>query len=165
MKRDSAFFCFLNLRTGVAQLWPHSPFPGKVTLCDSCLSVPELDLVEKQPCSLHSGRVCECRPGLFCQLSVQNTCTRCQPHSACRPGFGVKTRGRNSFLSSHLDLSCSWPWAWTWFILFGRPSVVIFVQAPQPMMSPVSSALLGPSLIKAPAQTPANPTPSKSVLL
>ncbi|XP_032935527.1 tumor necrosis factor receptor superfamily member 8 isoform X3 [Catharus ustulatus] len=62
--------------------------------CDACVPCPkELDLVEKQPCSLHAGRVCECRPGLFCRLSVRNSCTRCQPHSACRPGFGVKTRG------------------------------------------------------------------------
>ncbi|KAM7030708.1 tumor necrosis factor receptor superfamily member 8 isoform 1-T5 [Acridotheres tristis] len=70
--------------------------------CDACVSCSkELDLVEKQPCSLNSSRVCECRPGLFCQLSVQNTCTRCQHHSACKPGFGVKTRG-----TSTNDVTC-----------------------------------------------------------
>ncbi|OWK50607.1 Tumor necrosis factor receptor superfamily member 1B [Lonchura striata] len=62
--------------------------------CDACVSCPkELDLVEKQPCSFNSSRVCECRPGLFCQLQVVDSCSRCQPHSACRPGFGVKGRG------------------------------------------------------------------------
>ncbi|XP_072773492.1 tumor necrosis factor receptor superfamily member 8 [Taeniopygia guttata] len=70
--------------------------------CDACVSCPkELDLVEKQPCSLHSGRVCECRPGLFCQLSVVHSCSRCQPHSACRPGFGVRVRG-----TSTNDVTC-----------------------------------------------------------
>ncbi|NXC82536.1 TNR1B factor, partial [Cercotrichas coryphoeus] len=70
--------------------------------CDACVSCSkELDLVETQPCSLLSGRVCECRPGLFCQLSVQDTCSRCQHHSACRPGFGVKTRG-----TSTNDVTC-----------------------------------------------------------
>ncbi|NWY32982.1 TNR8 factor, partial [Pheucticus melanocephalus] len=59
------------------------------------------DLVEKQPCSLSSGRVCECRPGLFCQLTVVNSCSRCQQHSACKPGFGVKTRG-----TSTNDVTC-----------------------------------------------------------
>ncbi|NXT06854.1 TNR8 factor, partial [Prunella fulvescens] len=58
-------------------------------------------LVEKQPCSLTSGRRCECRPGLFCQLAVVNSCTRCQPHSACKPGFGVKIRG-----TSRNDVTC-----------------------------------------------------------
>ncbi|XP_038015673.1 tumor necrosis factor receptor superfamily member 8 isoform X1 [Motacilla alba alba] len=62
--------------------------------CDACVSCSkELDLVEKQPCSLTSNRVCECRPGLFCQLVVVDSCSRCQRHSACKPGFGVKTRG------------------------------------------------------------------------
>ncbi|NXP61279.1 TNR8 factor, partial [Chloropsis cyanopogon] len=62
--------------------------------CDACVSCSkELDLVEKQPCSFNSSRVCECRPGLFCQLTVTNTCSRCQRHSACKPGFGVKIRG------------------------------------------------------------------------
>ncbi|XP_039553519.1 tumor necrosis factor receptor superfamily member 8 isoform X1 [Passer montanus] len=62
--------------------------------CDACVScLKELDLVEKQPCSLSSGRVCECRPGLFCRLPVLNSCSRCQHHSACKPGFGVKIRG------------------------------------------------------------------------
>ncbi|NXA02637.1 TNR8 factor, partial [Nesospiza acunhae] len=56
-----------------------------------CLLPP--DLVEKQPCSLSSSRVCECRPGLFCLLTVEDSCSRCQQHSACKPGFGVKIRG------------------------------------------------------------------------
>ncbi|NXG97476.1 TNR8 factor, partial [Loxia leucoptera] len=70
--------------------------------CDACVSCSkELDLVEKQPCSLSSSRVCECRPGLFCQLPVVDSCSRCQQHSACRPGFGVKTRG-----TSTNDVTC-----------------------------------------------------------
>ncbi|CAN8198588.1 unnamed protein product [Coccothraustes coccothraustes] len=70
--------------------------------CDACVSCSkELDLVEKQPCSFSSSRVCECRPGLFCQLPVVDSCSRCQQHSACQPGFGVKTRG-----TSTNDVTC-----------------------------------------------------------
>ncbi|NXH50234.1 TNR8 factor, partial [Dicaeum eximium] len=73
-----------------------------VILCHCICFLPtELDLVEKQPCSFNSSRVCECRPGLFCRLTVQNTCTRCQHHSACKPGFGVKIRG-----TSTNDVTC-----------------------------------------------------------
>ncbi|KAM9629990.1 tumor necrosis factor receptor superfamily member 8 isoform 4-T5 [Morphnus guianensis] len=69
--------------------------------CDACVScTKESDLVEKEPCSFNSSRVCECRPGLFCQTPVLNTCIRCQQHTVCKPGFGVKVRGRNSYLSS-----------------------------------------------------------------
>ncbi|NWV71687.1 TNR8 factor, partial [Malurus elegans] len=67
--------------------------------CVSCSKDP--DLVEKQPCSFNSSRVCECRPGLFCRTSVTNSCTRCQPHAACRPGFGVKLKG-----TSTNDVTC-----------------------------------------------------------
>ncbi|NWT55968.1 TNR8 factor, partial [Erythrocercus mccallii] len=70
--------------------------------CDACVSCSkEPDLVEKQPCSFNSSRTCECRPGLFCQTTVKDTCTRCQHHSACKPGFGVKTRG-----TSTNDVTC-----------------------------------------------------------
>ncbi|XP_033375124.1 tumor necrosis factor receptor superfamily member 8 isoform X3 [Parus major] len=70
--------------------------------CDACVSCSkDTDLVEKQPCSFNSSRTCECRPGLFCRMTVENTCTRCQLHSACRPGFGVKTRG-----TSTNDVTC-----------------------------------------------------------
>lgn len=80
---------------------PALHFPCKVILCHCVCFLPtEPDLVEKQPCSFNSSRVCECRPGLFCRTNVTNTCTRCQHHSACKPGFGVKIRGRNSYLSS-----------------------------------------------------------------
>uniref|UniRef100_A0A8C5IM81 TNF receptor superfamily member 8 n=1 Tax=Junco hyemalis TaxID=40217 RepID=A0A8C5IM81_JUNHY len=65
---------------------------SKKPQCDACVSCSK-DLVEKQPCSLSSSRVCECRPGLFCQVSVKYSCSRCQQHSACKPGFGVKIRG------------------------------------------------------------------------
>ncbi|XP_066190417.1 tumor necrosis factor receptor superfamily member 8 isoform X1 [Sylvia atricapilla] len=65
--------------------------------CDACVSCSkEPDLVEKQPCSFYSRRTCECRPGLFCQVTVKDTCSRCQHHSACKPGFGVKIRGTST---------------------------------------------------------------------
>ncbi|KFV44481.1 Tumor necrosis factor receptor superfamily member 8, partial [Tyto alba] len=65
--------------------------------CDACVScAKESDLVEKEPCSFNSSRVCECRPGLFCQTSAVNTCMRCQRHTACKPGFGVKVRGTST---------------------------------------------------------------------
>ncbi|NXK46535.1 TNR8 factor, partial [Chauna torquata] len=70
--------------------------------CDACVScTKESDLVEKAPCSFNSSRVCECRPGLFCQTPVLNTCMRCQQHTVCKPGFGVKVRG-----TSTTDVSC-----------------------------------------------------------
>ncbi|KAM6371759.1 tumor necrosis factor receptor superfamily member 8 [Pluvialis apricaria] len=70
--------------------------------CDACVScTKESDLVEKEPCSFNSSRVCECRPGLFCQTPVLNTCMRCQQHTVCKPGFGVKVRG-----TSTTDVTC-----------------------------------------------------------
>ncbi|NWU57986.1 TNR8 factor, partial [Dromas ardeola] len=70
--------------------------------CDACVScAKESDLVEKEPCSFNSSRVCECRPGLFCQTPVENTCTRCRQHAVCKPGFGVKVRG-----TSTTDVTC-----------------------------------------------------------
>ncbi|XP_061335315.1 tumor necrosis factor receptor superfamily member 8 [Pezoporus flaviventris] len=70
--------------------------------CDACVScTKEPDLVEKEPCSFSSSRVCECRPGLFCQTPVLNTCIRCQQHTFCKPGFGVKVRG-----TSTNDVTC-----------------------------------------------------------
>lgn len=145
-------------------LAPALCFPHIVILCYCvCFFPVESDLVEKEPCSFNSSRVCECRPGLFCQTSVANTCTRCQQHTVCKPGFGVKVRGRNPTCPA--DLSGPPPWAWTWCILVGRSSVIVFIQAPQQMMLLVKSALLGPSLIKPPAPTSASPTQSKSTAL
>ncbi|NXE12489.1 TNR8 factor, partial [Lophotis ruficrista] len=70
--------------------------------CDACVScAKEFDLVEKEPCSFNSSRVCECRPGLFCRTPVLNTCIRCQQHTVCKPGFGVKVRG-----TSTTDVTC-----------------------------------------------------------
>ncbi|KFM01927.1 Tumor necrosis factor receptor superfamily member 8, partial [Aptenodytes forsteri] len=70
--------------------------------CDACVSCEkESDLVEKEPCSFNSSRVCECRPGLFCQTPVLNTCIRCQQHTVCKPGFGVSVRG-----TSTNDVTC-----------------------------------------------------------
>ncbi|KFP41254.1 Tumor necrosis factor receptor superfamily member 8, partial [Chlamydotis macqueenii] len=70
--------------------------------CDACVSCAiEFDLVEKEPCSFNSSRVCECRPGLFCRTPVLNTCIRCQQHTVCKPGFGVKVRG-----TSTTDVTC-----------------------------------------------------------
>ncbi|KAL9825250.1 tumor necrosis factor receptor superfamily member 8-like isoform 2-T2 [Geothlypis trichas] len=73
---------------------------SKKPQCDACVSCSK-DLVEMQPCSLSSRRVCECRPGLFCLLPVEDSCSRCQQHSACKPGFGVKIRG-----TSTSDVTC-----------------------------------------------------------
>ncbi|NXR10686.1 TNR8 factor, partial [Semnornis frantzii] len=69
--------------------------------CYACVSCADPDLVEKEPCSLNSRRVCECRPGLFCQTSVQDSCSRCRKHTACKPGFGVRVRG-----TSRSDVTC-----------------------------------------------------------
>ncbi|KFO77283.1 Tumor necrosis factor receptor superfamily member 8, partial [Cuculus canorus] len=65
--------------------------------CEACVScAKELDLVEKQPCTFNSSRMCECRPGLFCETGVKNTCSRCRKHTVCKPGFGVKVRGTST---------------------------------------------------------------------
>uniref|UniRef100_A0A8V0Z161 TNF receptor superfamily member 8 n=1 Tax=Gallus gallus TaxID=9031 RepID=A0A8V0Z161_CHICK len=86
------------MRCGPEQYLNQSPKPR----CDACvLCTKEFDLVEKAPCSFNSSRVCECRPGMFCQTAAKNTCMRCQRHTACKPGFGVKIRG-----TSETDVSC-----------------------------------------------------------
>ncbi|XP_065552252.1 tumor necrosis factor receptor superfamily member 8 isoform X4 [Lathamus discolor] len=78
--------------------------------CDACVScTKESDLVEKKPCSFNSSRVCECRPGLFCQTPVLNTCIRCQQHTFCKPGFGVKVRVFSHYFysgTSTNDVTC-----------------------------------------------------------
>ncbi|XP_048374608.1 tumor necrosis factor receptor superfamily member 8 [Sphaerodactylus townsendi] len=62
--------------------------------CELCLTCnPERDLVQKAPCTRNSSGVCECRPGLYCQTKILNSCARCQPLTTCKPGYGVKTRG------------------------------------------------------------------------
>lgn len=137
-------------------------FPCRAILC-YCISFfpTEPDLVETKPCSFNSSRECECRPGLFCQSSVKYTCLRCQQHTVCKPGFGVKVRGRSSYLSSlpflilalGLDL----------MHLASQSSVIILIQAPHQLMLFVKSALLGPSPIKTPAPTSASRTQSKSI--
>lgn len=88
-------------------LAPALHFLCSLILCYHIWFFPtESDLVEKEPCSFNSSRVCECRPGLFCQTPVLNTCIRCQQHTFCKPGFGVKVRGRNSRGPAYLS------WAW-----------------------------------------------------
>uniref|UniRef100_A0A8C2Y795 TNF receptor superfamily member 8 n=1 Tax=Coturnix japonica TaxID=93934 RepID=A0A8C2Y795_COTJA len=86
------------MRCGPEQYLNESPKPH----CDACvLCTKEFDLVEKVPCAFNSSRVCECRPGMFCQTAAKNTCMRCQLHTACKPGFGVKIRG-----TSEADVLC-----------------------------------------------------------
>uniref|UniRef100_A0A7M4F622 TNF receptor superfamily member 8 n=1 Tax=Crocodylus porosus TaxID=8502 RepID=A0A7M4F622_CROPO len=70
--------------------------------CEACVScMTEHDLVEKAPCTFNSSRVCECRAGFFCKMSVLNTCARCDRHTSCYPGYGVKVRG-----TSKTDVIC-----------------------------------------------------------
>jgi len=88
---------------------------------------------------------------------------RCQKHTVCKPGFGVKVRGRNWYLPSLLFLTLAI--GLDLMHLVGRSSVIIFIQAPQQMMLLVNSALPGLSLIKTPAPTSASPTRSKSMVL
>lgn len=52
------------------------------------------DLVEKMPCAWNSSRVCECQPGMFCAVSVVNSCARCFFHSVCPAGMIVKFPGQ-----------------------------------------------------------------------
>ncbi|XP_078235052.1 tumor necrosis factor receptor superfamily member 8 isoform X1 [Pogona vitticeps] len=62
--------------------------------CEACVSCnPERHLVETQPCTPTSNRVCQCQAGWYCQTTPGKTCHRCNPHSSCKPGFGVRTRG------------------------------------------------------------------------
>lgn len=71
------------------------PFPRPPpVLCDPSLC-PLDDLVEKQPCSWNSSRVCECRAGTFCVTSATNSCARCSPHSVCPAGKIVKFQGKS----------------------------------------------------------------------
>ncbi|NXY89648.1 TNR8 factor, partial [Alcedo cyanopectus] len=89
--RDPAEDC---LRCGPEQ-YLNEAFPKPQ--CDACVSCAEdYDLVEKRPCSYNSSRVCECREGLFCQITIKNSCIQCQQHTVCKPGFGVKVRGNST---------------------------------------------------------------------
>ncbi|KAK2526943.1 hypothetical protein Q9966_010764 [Columba livia] len=82
------------MRCGPEQYVKESFHKPQCVACVSCAKEP--DLVETKPCSFNSSRECECRPGLFCQSSVKYTCLRCQQHTVCKPGFGVKVRGTSS---------------------------------------------------------------------
>ncbi|XP_065385830.1 tumor necrosis factor receptor superfamily member 8 isoform X5 [Macaca fascicularis] len=61
--------------------------------CTACVSCSRDDLVEKMPCAWNSSRVCECQPGMFCAVSVVNSCARCFFHSVCPAGMIVKFPG------------------------------------------------------------------------
>ncbi|XP_062963093.1 tumor necrosis factor receptor superfamily member 8 isoform X2 [Cynocephalus volans] len=61
--------------------------------CKACVSCSRDDLVEKTPCSWNSSRVCECRPGMFCAMSVTNSCARCVTRPLCAPEVVVKAQG------------------------------------------------------------------------
>ncbi|XP_064028254.1 tumor necrosis factor receptor superfamily member 8 [Pogoniulus pusillus] len=93
--RDSAEDC---MRCGPEQYVDETSAKPQ---CHACVSCAEPELVEKKPCSFNASRVCECRPGLFCQTSVEYSCSRCQKHTVCKPGFGVKVRG-----TSMNDVTC-----------------------------------------------------------
>ncbi|XP_041130009.1 tumor necrosis factor receptor superfamily member 8 [Polyodon spathula] len=59
-----------------------------------CSGVDEL--VEVVNCTLFTNRECQCRAGWFCETRAQYTCTRCQRHRQCEPGWGVLQPG-NAF--------------------------------------------------------------------
>ncbi|XP_058876255.1 tumor necrosis factor receptor superfamily member 1B [Acipenser ruthenus] len=50
-------------------------------------------LVEVTGCSLLSNRQCRCQAGWFCETHARYTCTRCQRHRECEPGWGVLQPG------------------------------------------------------------------------
>ncbi|NXX41004.1 TNR8 factor, partial [Tricholaema leucomelas] len=100
--RDSAEDC---MRCGPEQYVDEASAKPQCHACVSslalCFFLTEPELVEKKPCSFNASRICECRPGLFCQTSVEYSCSRCQKHTVCKPGFGVKVRG-----TSTNDVAC-----------------------------------------------------------
>uniref|UniRef100_A0A5F4WGS5 TNFR-Cys domain-containing protein n=1 Tax=Callithrix jacchus TaxID=9483 RepID=A0A5F4WGS5_CALJA len=51
--------------------------------CMACVSCSRDDLVEKTPGAWNSSRICECRPGMFCAMSVTNSCARCVTYPIC----------------------------------------------------------------------------------
>ncbi|XP_074162337.1 tumor necrosis factor receptor superfamily member 8 isoform X3 [Sminthopsis crassicaudata] len=61
--------------------------------CLACVSCSEGDLVEKNPCTWNSPRVCKCQDGMFCATAVRFTCARCVKHSLCPPEARVKHQG------------------------------------------------------------------------
>ncbi|XP_049631400.1 tumor necrosis factor receptor superfamily member 8 [Suncus etruscus] len=72
--------------------------------CTACVGCSRDDLVEKQPCTWNSTRVCTCRPGMFCVTAATNSCARCSPHSTCSPGYTVKFQG-----TTERDTICGTP--------------------------------------------------------
>nr|XP_014344172.1 PREDICTED: tumor necrosis factor receptor superfamily member 21-like [Latimeria chalumnae] len=53
---------------------------------------PNENLVEVQSCSTTSQRMCECKAGMYCKIRLQETCSKCIPHTACLPETGVKVQ-------------------------------------------------------------------------
>ncbi|XP_075696745.1 tumor necrosis factor receptor superfamily member 8-like [Rhinoderma darwinii] len=63
----------------------------KCTACRKCTK--ESFLVEIQSCSLLSEAICQCKPGYYCHTTLHNSCARCNAHTPCPPGRGVKQKG------------------------------------------------------------------------
>ncbi|XP_037354582.2 tumor necrosis factor receptor superfamily member 14-like [Talpa occidentalis] len=59
--------------------------------CRDCS--PALGLETRRECSTTGDAVCGCAPGHVCVLEHGDSCTQCQPHTACRPGQSVRQRG------------------------------------------------------------------------
>ncbi|KAK7150966.1 hypothetical protein R3I93_012032 [Phoxinus phoxinus] len=58
-----------------------------VQQCHRCQRSCQAPFVEKTPCTSTTDRLCMCPPGSFSQGG------RCQHHSLCPPGWGVRKRG------------------------------------------------------------------------
>lgn len=66
-----------------------------VQQCHRCQRSCQAPFVEKTPCTSTTDRLCMCPPGSFSQGG------KCQRHSLCPPGWGVRKRG-----SETEDVSC-----------------------------------------------------------
>ncbi|XP_045715121.1 tumor necrosis factor receptor superfamily member 8 [Phyllostomus hastatus] len=69
--------------------------------CTACVSCSGDDLVEKTPCTWNSSRVCECRPGMFCETSATNTCARCVACPVVPPETAAQLQGAAKRDNSH----------------------------------------------------------------
>ncbi|XP_047583018.1 tumor necrosis factor receptor superfamily member 14 isoform X3 [Lutra lutra] len=54
---------------------------------------PAMGLVTRQKCSQTENTVCVCDQGHFCVSEDGDDCAECSPHTPCRPGQRVQSRG------------------------------------------------------------------------
>nr|XP_032804677.1 tumor necrosis factor receptor superfamily member 1B-like isoform X1 [Petromyzon marinus] len=69
------------------------PYENSETKCWLCTSCNNASLRVKRQCSPEGNTICECKDGMYCTYSSENSCKQCSPHKNCPSGEGVVSRG------------------------------------------------------------------------